>query len=243
MTFSQTLKAAAEKLKKGIKWIATAGYWVLKYTTKTVLMLATIPFAPLIGLWSSLIDDPNLGHKFFNWYEGAIDKGFGAIEKLGGSPEASPSATAEKPKPTATKPQGTKNYFSSEAELEAKTRESVSLVVYSYFQEKSDRGTDIKAETVTSYLSTPYKQLVAMAKAPHADGTAPYETPSSQITTIDSVIHETIVHFIRFCSIKRVDINSVSFTNGKVAFKYIGGDKAKTKGWFAGWRGREAVED
>ena len=243
MTLSQTLKGAAEKVLKCIKWVATAGYWVLKYTTKTVLMLATIPFTPLLGLWSSLTDDPNLGHKFFNWYEGAIDRGFGAIEKIGGSSEASPSATAEKPKPAAAKPQGAKNYFSSEAELEAKTKESVSLVIYSYFKEKSDRGTDIKAETVTSYLSTPYKQLVAMAKAPHADGTAPYATPSSQITTIDSAIHETIVHFIRDLAIKRVDINSVSFTNGKVAFKYVGSDKAKTKGWFAGLRGREAVED
>ena len=82
-----------------------------------------------------------------------------------------------------------------------------------------------------------------MAKAPHADGTAPYATPSAQITTIDSAIHETIVHFIRDLAINRVDINSVSFTNGKVAFKYVGSDKAKTKGWFAGLRGREAVED
>jgi hypothetical protein len=30
---------------------------------------------------------------------------------------------------------------------------------------------------------------------------------------------------------------------GVVSFTYKGGDKAKTKGWFAGLRGREAVED
>ena len=42
---------------------------------------------------------------------------------------------------------------------------------------------------------------------------------------------------------ERVDENSLSVTDGKVDFKYRDGGQAKTKGWFAGWRGREAVED
>jgi hypothetical protein len=40
---------------------------------------------------------------------------------------------------------------------------------------------------------------------------------------------------------ERVDENSLSVKDGKVDFKYKGGGMAKTKGWFADFRGRQAI--
>jgi len=243
MNLRETLKAAVEKLKNGIKWVATAGYWVLKYTTKTVLMLATIPFTPLMGLWSMLTSNPDLGTDFFDAYEGAIDKGFGALESwASGSKKPSDTAPA-KPKPATAQVSAPKDYFTSEDDLITRTSGWITSILDSYFRQKKERGTDIKADTVTSLISGAYKKLEAIAKKPHTDGTAPYKPPVEQVSSINSMIHQEVVRLIRELSITRVNINSVSCVNGKVGFQYIGGDKAKTKGMFAGWRGREAVTD
>jgi len=243
MNLRETLKAAAEKLKNGIKWVATAGYWVLKYTTKTVLMLATIPFTPLMGLWSMLTSNPDLGTDFFDAYEGAIDNGFNWLEKPREKSEKSSTEAPKEAKPTKAKASTKGDYFSSEDELDEQTRRWVIPIIHSYFSEKKERGTDVKADTVTSLLSTPYKNLEAMVKKPHADGTAPYAPPAMQMATINSVIREEIVFEIKKLSIIRINIGTLTVTDGKVAFKYIGSEKEKTRGWFAGLRGREAATD
>ena len=226
------LKSAAAWVGRGIKWVASAGYWVLKFATKAVLMLAIVPFTPLLGLFSSLTGRPELGHQFIDAYEKALDTVGGAIESTVG---AGVDAIANIGKGGETeKPKVSKPYFVDRKNLEQRTTEIVEPILTTYFAEKAERGTDVKGDGVTSRLKTPYAQLLAMAKDRHADGTPPFAGPDVQMALVD----ETVKALICKHAPDRVDKDSVKCGMGKVSFTYIGDDKAKTKGWFASFRGR-----
>jgi hypothetical protein len=57
------------------------------------------------------------------------------------------------------------------------------------------------------------------------------------------IVDNTVKVLVRDLAPERVKKDSVVVEKGQVDFKYVGSEKAKTKGWFAGLRGREAVED
>jgi hypothetical protein len=57
------------------------------------------------------------------------------------------------------------------------------------------------------------------------------------------IVDKTVTVLIKEFAPERVNKDSIKVVMGKVDFKYVGSEKAKTKGWFADWRGREAVKD
>jgi hypothetical protein len=69
------------------------------------------------------------------------------------------------------------------------------------------------------------------------DGRKPFATAAEQIKLINAVMEEEILYVLP----ERVDENSLTVKDGKVDFKYRDGGQAKTKGWFADFRGRQAV--
>ena len=223
MNLFETLRATAEYLKTKIQWVVSAGYWVLKFATKTVLMLATIPFLPLVGLWKGVSQNPHQVQDFLIGYEDAIDQGFGMLESLGSSSKKPEVAKAPK------------NYFADDTDLERRTFDAVNKIIESYFMDKILRETDVKPEGVTSRIKDQYKKLEEMAKSPHADGTAAYAAPTYQIGKINDVITVTTINNVRTLGVKRVNMDTVKCVGGTVDFKYLDEGKAKTKGFFGGW--------
>ena len=111
-------------------------------------------------------------------------------------------------------------------------------MINNYFNAKAERGTDVKPDSVTALLKDPYKKFTETAKIAHPDGTQPFAGPAEQMLIVDKSVEE----IIRGLEPSRVKKASIKVVMGKVQFEYEGSDKAKTKGWFAGSRGREAVK-
>jgi hypothetical protein len=105
-----------------------------------------------------------------------------------------------------------------------------------YFQQKAARGTDVKPETITALLRPRYRGFVRAANMTLA-GRKPFASAAEQIKLINAVMEEEILYVLP----ERVDENSLSVTDGTVDFKYKGDSMAKTKGWFADFRGRQSV--
>jgi hypothetical protein len=118
------------------------------------------------------------------------------------------------------------------------TSDEVTPKIKAYFDEKAKRGTDVKPGTVTELLRVPYKKFVAISKGNPPKGSKPFTDQENQMRHVDENVRVLICQHAP----DRVDKASVSFKNGEADFNYTdGGNTAKTKGWFASWRGREAV--
>jgi hypothetical protein len=126
--------------------------------------------------------------------------------------------------------------FPQEKHLRGRVRNLTRYTIEPYFQQKAARGTDVKPETVTAWLRSPYKSFVEAAHMT-VDGRKPFATAAEQIKLINAVMEEEILYVLP----ERVDENSLTVKDGKVDFKYRDGGQAKTKGWFADFRGRQAV--
>ena len=224
------LKAAASYVAKGIKWVASAGYWVLKFASKIVVSLAITPVALLVGWFGQLINKPELGYQFIDLYEKTAVTVGTAIEDgaVGLFNAAKNRVVGETPE-----------YFTNSLDVQTRTSEIVLPIIETYFKSKAERGTDVKPDSVTSKLKTPYKQLIATSKVAHSDGSKAFTSWVEQMIIVDKTVKAIIEGLVP----DRVDKNSIVVEMGVVSFTYKGGDKAKTKGWFASWRGREAVED
>jgi hypothetical protein len=224
------LKAAASYVANGLKWAVSGGYWVLTVASKVVVSLAVTPFALLVGLFGNLTGNPQLGYRFIDAYASVA-------ESIGSGIEDGASAIykAVKKKVVSDEPK----YFSDSLDVQLRTSEVVLPIITNYFNEKADRGTDVKPGTVTSLLKPAYKTLTETSKASHPDGSQPFTSPTEQMVIVDN----TVKVLVRDLAPERVKKDSVVVEKGQVDFKYVGSEKAKTKGWFAGLRGREAVED
>jgi len=224
------LKAAASYVAKGIKWVASAGYWMLKFAGKVVVSLAITPVALLVGWFGQLINKPELGDQFIDLYEKtAVTVGTAVEDGAVGLFNAAKDRVVGK----------TPEYFTNSLDVQTRTSEAVLPLIRTYFDSKAERGTDVKPDSVTSKLKTPYKQLIATSKVAHSDGSKAFTSWVEQMIIVDKTVKAIIEGLVP----DRVDKNSIVVQMGVVSFTYKGGDKAKTKGWFAGWRGREAVED
>jgi hypothetical protein len=126
-------------------------------------------------------------------------------------------------------------YFANEGDTVVRTAVEVTPIIKSYFAEKSARGTDVKPGSVTALLKAPYKKFVATAKVAHDDGSAPFAGADIQMSIVD----QSVKNIICLHAPKRVDKKTVQCRMGNVDFAYVGREKAQTKGWFAGLRGRE----
>ena len=127
--------------------------------------------------------------------------------------------------------------FQNEGILERKVRNLTRYTIEPYFQKKNARGTDVKPESVTEWLRSPYRSFVEAANMTPANGAKPFASAAEQIKLINAFMEEEILYILP----ERVDENSLSVTDGKVDFKYKGDSMAKTKGWFADFRGRQSV--
>ena len=128
-------------------------------------------------------------------------------------------------------------YFANEGDTVVRTAVEVTPIIKSYFAEKSARGTDVKPGSVTALLKAPYKKFVATAKVAHDDGSAPFAGADIQMSIVD----QSVKNIICLHAPKRVDKKTVQCRMGNVEFGYVGGGKSKTRGMFAGLRGREAA--
>jgi hypothetical protein len=224
------LKAAASYVASGIQWVASAGYWVLKFASKIVLSVAITPVALLVGLFGELIGKPQLGYQFIDAYaEVAQSIGDGIEDGAAGL------YNAAKKKVSSDQP----DYFANSLDVQSRTSFEVLPIIESYFKAKADRGTDVKPDSVTDKLKAPYKVLIAASKITPPDGSKPFAGSTEQMMIVD----KTVMVLIKEFAPERVNKDSIKVVLGKVDFKYVGSEKAKTKGWFASLRGREAVED
>jgi hypothetical protein len=224
------LKAAASYVANGIKWVASKGYWVLKLASKVVLSVAITPVALLVGWFGQLMNRPELGYQFIDLYEKTASSIGTAIEDgaVGLYNAAHKSVVGETPE-----------YFTNSLDVQTRTSELVLPPIETYFKSKAERGTDVKADSVTASLKTPYKQLIATSKVAHSDGSKPFTSWPEQMDIVD----KTVKAIIEGLAPDRVDKKSIVVKMGVVGFTYEGGGKAQTRGWFAGLRGRESVEN
>ena len=124
------------------------------------------------------------------------------------------------------------NYFVDESDIRLRAVNKFSPIIRTYFAEKKDNGTDVKADSLTSKLKDEYTNLSAIAKNKSPKDKPGFNNASGAINIIDSVI----VDIIKATKPDRVNLDTVRVSNGKVTWEYIGSDKMKTKGFFAGVR-------
>lgn len=217
------LKGAASFVASKIQWLASGGYWVLKFASKIVLSVAITPVALLVGLFGKLTGNPELGYQFIEEYDRTVTKAGNDIE----------GAVKKKFKDEQHP------YFESKRDIEQRTATEVQMPLSDYFISKKDRGTDAKPGTVTDLLKAPYKKLFAMANAARIDGSKPFAGSAEQMSYVDNMVTTIIQSHVARLFPTRISKDSIKVVMGKVDFKYIGREKAQTKGWFAGLRGRE----
>jgi len=92
------------------------------------------------------------------------------------------------------------------------------------------RGTDVKADSLTSNLATPYKMLSNLANKKPPKGELGLTDPAKALTVVDS----TIENQIKVKQPQRVKVDTIKVTGGKVSWQYEGDQKMKTKGFFSG---------
>ena len=127
-------------------------------------------------------------------------------------------------------PSGGKAYFVNPDDVMARTTEQVVPVINSYLAEKMKRGTDVKADSLTSNLATPYKMLSNLANKKPPKGELGLTDPAKALTVVDS----TIENQIKVKQPQRVKVDTIKVTGGKVSWQYEGDQKMKTKGFFSG---------
>ena len=176
----------------------------------------------LLPLWNAAIAVPGKIWDFFRTAEDINEK-----------------AVTDPAKPVEKKTKRAQDdYFANETEIVYEAL-GVHPIIETYFKAKAARGTDVKPESVTDLLKGPYKKFIATAKKSPTDGTKPFASSEVQIGLVDT----KVMGIIKALAPDRVKQESIHVDKGIVDFTYVGKQIAKTRGWFADFRGREAVED
>jgi len=231
LNLKQDLIKAAQKAWGAISFVATGAWYIVCWSGRQIARL-TVAGAKagyekiLAPLWNAAMATPGLIWDFFE----------AAAELMASAGSAVSDAAVSGYEAVKKKIKGEDPpYFANEGDTVVRTSVEVTPIIKSYFAEKSARGTDVKPGTVTALLKAPYKKFVATAKVSHDDGSAPFAGADIQMSIVD----QAVKNIICLHAPKRVDKKTVQCRMGNVDFAYVGREKAQTKGWFAGLRGRE----
>ena len=133
---------------------------------------------------------------------------------------------------------GAKPYFLDNEDIIARTSAEVVPIINTYFADKMKRGTDVKADSLTSQLATPYKMLSNTAAKKPPKGESGLSNKDASLKIVDS----TIENQIKAKQPQRVKLDSIKVAGGKVSWSYEGDSKIKTKGFFSGLFGGDKYQ-
>jgi hypothetical protein len=233
LNLKQDLIKAAQKAWGAISFVAS-GAWYLVCWSGREMGRITVAGAKLgyekilTPLWNAAMATPGL---IWDFFKAAAELTASAGSAVGDAAVSGYEAVKKKIKGEDPP------YFANEGDTVVRTAVEVTPIIKSYFAEKSARGTDVKPGSVTALLKAPYKKFVATAKVSHDDGSAPFAGADIQMSIVD----QSVKNIICLHAPNRVDKKTVQCRMGNVEFGYVGGGKSKTRGMFAGLRGREAA--
>ena len=233
LNLKQDLIKAAKKAWGAISFVATGAWYLVCWSGREIGRITVAGAIAgyekiLTPLWNAAMATPGL---IWDFFQAAAELTASAGSAVG---EAAVSGyEAVKKKIKGEDPP----YFANEGDTVERTSVEVTPIIKSYFAEKSARGTDVKPGSVTALLKAPYKKFVATAKVAHDDGSAPFAGADIQMSIVDWSVKNIICQHAP----NRVDKKTVQCRMGNVEFGYVGGGKSKTRGMFAGLRGREAA--
>jgi hypothetical protein len=231
LNLKQDLIKAAQKAWGAISFLATGAWYLVCWSGRQIGRItvagAKLGYEKILTpLWNAAMATPGL---IWDFFKAAAELTASAGSAVGDAAVSGYEAVKKKIKGEDPP------YFVNEGDTVVRTSVEVTPIIKSYFAEKSARGTDVKPGTVTALLKTPYKKFVATAKVSHNDGSAPFAGADIQMSIVDQAVKTIICQHAP----NRVDKKSVQCRMGNVDFAYVGREKAQTKGWFAGLRGRE----
>jgi hypothetical protein len=231
LNLKQDLIKAAQKAWGAISFLATGAWYLVCWSGRQIGRItvagAKLGYEKILTpLWNAAMATPGL---IWDFFKAAAELTASAGSAVGDAAVSGYEAVKKKIKGEDPP------YFVNEGDTVVRTSVEVTPIIKSYFAEKSARGTDVKPGTVTALLKTPYKKFVATAKVSHDDGSAPFAGADIQMSIVDQAVKTIICQHAP----NRVDKKSVQCRMGNVDFAYVGREKAQTKGWFAGLRGRE----
>jgi hypothetical protein len=223
------LKDVAASLWKGIKFVTNGAWNLVCFGGEVISQTMTAGYERvLIPLWRMAMATPGLIFDFIDAAQKFTDF----------SPAGYATSMMESDRVDQEKARAGTACFMNLNHIVTLTSDEVTPKIKAYFDEKAKRGTDVKPGTVTELLKAPYKKFVAISRGNPPKGTKPFTDQENQMRHVDENVRVLICQHAP----DRVDKTSVSINSGEVDFKYTdGGKTAKTKGWFASWRGREAV--
>ena len=226
-TFAQDLMKVVNIMKTGLKWVATAAGYLLKFAGR-VLGFVAGQVVGFLGVGAAILQMPSLGRVLVDSIEpvmnATIDATDAAVDSVG---EAWDSAAAK----IDAKSTGHETYFTTEDDVRLRAVNKFTPIVRTYFAEKKDRGTDVKADSLTAKIKDEYTNLSKIAKNKAPAGKTGFNNASGALNIIDSVIKD----IIKACRPDRVDLDSVYVSGGKVSWRYTGdSQKMKTKGLLSG---------
>lgn len=235
LNLKEDLKRAAQKAWGAISFVATGAWYLVCWSGRQIAQLTVAGAIAgyekiLTPLWNAAMATPGLIWDFFQ----AAAELTASVGSAVGDAAVSGYAAVKKKIKGEDPP-----YFANEGDTVERTSVEVTPIIKSYFAEKSARGTDVKPGSVTALLKAPYKKFVTTAKVSHDDGSAPFAGADIQMSIVDQAVKSIVCQHAP----NRVDKKSVQCRMGNVDFAYVGGGKSKTRGMFAGLRGREAVTD
>lgn len=227
-TFSQDLMKVVNTLKTGLKWVATGVGYLLKFTGR-VLGFVAGQVVGALGVGAAILQMPSLGERLVNSIEpvtmGIIKGTDSLVDGIGEKANLTEARLSDS---------GPKPYFVDEDDIRLRAVNTFTPIMRTYFAEKKDRGTDVKADSLTSKIKDQYTHLSRIAKIKAPAGQTGYDNPSGAMSIVDSVIRDVI----KTIKPDRVDVETVQVSGGKVTWKYTGegadSQKMKTKGFFAG---------
>ena len=135
-------------------------------------------------------------------------------------------------------PSGEKSYFVDDEDIIGRTSAKVIPIINTYFADKMKRGTDVKADSLTSQLATTYKLLGNVAAKKPPEGEKGLANKDASMKVVDS----TIANQIKAKQPQRVKLDSIKVAGGKVSWEYEGDQKMKTKGFFSGLFGKDKYQ-
>jgi len=235
LNLKQDLIKAAQKAWGAISFVAAGTWYIVCWSGRQIARL-TVAGAKagyekiLTPLWNAAMATPGL---IWDFFKAAAELTASVGTAVGDAAVSGYEAVKKKIKGEDPP------YFANEGDTVERTSVEVTPIIKSYFAEKSARGTDVKPGSVTALLKAPYKKFVATAKVSHDDGSAPFAGADIQMSIVD----QAVKNIICLHAPKRVDKKTVQCRMGNVDFAYVGGGKSKTRGMFAGLRGREAVTE
>ena len=235
LNLKQDLIKAAQKAWGAISFVATGAWYIVCWSGRQIARItvagAKLGYEKILTpLWNAAMATPGL---IWDFFKAAAELTASAGSAVGDAAVSGYEAVKKKIKGEDPP------YFANEGDTVVRTAVEVTPIIKSYFAEKSARGTDVKPGSVTALLKAPYKKFVATAKVAHDDGSAPFAGADIQMSIVD----QSVKNIICLHAPNRVDKKTVQCRMGKVEFGYVGGGKSKTRGMFAGLRGREAMTD